>query len=179
MLADFLLQTAVDFVATVAERHLVLVLKVVIGVEAGHFAQSRVALHGHEAVVRGGFHIEAGAVGVLHLPHQHQADHDGVAVAVVDLDGLHVHVVGAEAHLLAGVEGIGPEETVVAHSAHVFTKESKYARVVGLDDHHLETRDVQAPKYPADASDDAAQGEVVLAGVDAQIECHCQQTQVD
>ena len=195
MLADLLLQTAVDLVAARAQRHLVLVLEVVVAVEARHLAQRRVALHRHEVVValklllhsvavsvhltagrlRAGLHVdvETSLVGVLDAPHQHQANHDGVAAAVVHLDGRHIHVTGAERELALHVERVGPEETVVGHRAAVAAEEGQHTALVGL--YHHETRQMEAPQHPEQTAEDAGKRQFLGTAEDAQPDgCHHQ-----
>ena len=102
---EFLDQLAVDGIPSAAQGNGVglLYAEVVVGVVAGHLAQGRVALYADEGLegchyaffVDGdvlGVYLEDGLVDVLDLPYEDEADEDGVAVAVIDLDGVHVDV---------------------------------------------------------------------------------------
>ena len=168
--AQLLFEAVVDFLAAAAEGELVaVVVHIVVGVEASHFAEGGVALHVDKAVValeRGGLgavfldggggvdlDVEAGLVGVLDFPHQHEADHDGVAVLVVHLDGGHVHVARPQREAALAVEGVHPEEAVVGHRAAVLAEEGEHARLVGLDDHEADAvEDVEAAGHDAENS---------------------------
>ena len=77
--------------------------EVVVGVVAGHLAQGRVALYAdegleccHYAGIAGGdvlgVYLEDGLVDVLDLPDEDETYEDGIAVAVIDLDGVHIDV---------------------------------------------------------------------------------------
>ena len=147
-LVEFLDQLAVDGIASAAQGNGVglLYAEVVVGVVAGHLAQGRVALYADEGLegchyaffVDGdvlGVYLEDGLVDVLDLPYEDEADEDGVAVAVIDLDGVHVDVAGAERDFLLGVEGIDPEEAGAGEGAAVFAEEYHGPGLVRLKDH--------------------------------------------
>ena len=150
-LVDFLLEQVVDFLAAAAQSDFVVqAVDVVVGKPACHLAQRCIALYAHEgleggAVVgraelhaaatarhAGGIDVEDGAVGILHLPHEHHAYHHRVAHLVVDLYGLHVHVVEAQRHLAGCHEGIYPKEAGLAECAAIVAEEYHHAGLVGL-----------------------------------------------
>ena len=130
----------------------------VVGVAAGDLAERGVALYAHEGVKSlrrgvgrsgrvavnlsfgrnaeaarvGRIHVEHGAVGVTHSPHEYHAYHDGIAHLVVDLDGRNVHVADAQRYFLARHEGVDPKIARAAESAAVLAEEYHHARLVGL-----------------------------------------------
>ena len=60
---------------------------------------------------------------------------DGIAVAVIDLDGVHIDVAGAERDFLLGVEGIDPEEAGAGEGAAVFAEEDHGPGLIRFQDH--------------------------------------------
>ena len=116
-LVEFLDQLAVDGIASAAQGNGVALLyaEVVVGVVAGHLTQGRIALYAdeglegcHYACLAGGdvlgVYLEDGLVDVLHLPYEDEADEDGVAVAVIDLDGGSLTLMGSTLMLRARSE---------------------------------------------------------------------------
>ena len=76
-----------------------------------------------------------GLVDVLDLPDEDETYEDGIAVAVIDLDGVHVDIAGSERDFLLGVERIDPEEAGAGEGSAVFAEEDHCPGLVRLEDH--------------------------------------------
>ena len=77
-LSELRLQLLIYILATSTQGDFgVLNFEVIVGVEAGQLAEGGIALHHHKVLVV--VHVESGAVGILHFPHQHKANHGSPA----------------------------------------------------------------------------------------------------
>ncbi len=117
----------------VGAQRVAAVLVAVVPAGTGHRAQRRFALDGDVGDVVGD--IEGGARRVGDTPDDDGADLDRVAGAVVDLERRRVEVIDAQRDALALVEGIDPEEAVVAQAAGIAAEEGEYRGDVGRLDH--------------------------------------------